>query len=239
MGEVWWGRDVEVDAETWHEWDEAGFPAGERGGEWGWEDPWGGCEYTADGNGLRLWVTGLVGFNALTCPRLLFPLEGDFAKGRIREDLFYRLNVVRLSLPPLRERVEDIPLLVDHFLEKIRMRDGKEVAGFNRGALGRLCAYPWPGNVRELQNEVERCVALATPGDPIGAERLAPGIRGTDEEQERDGKGRLQQIVAGVERAFIREALGKHGGNISLTARELGVSRPGLRRKMERYGLGK
>jgi DNA-binding NtrC family response regulator/tetratricopeptide (TPR) repeat protein len=161
-------------------------------------------------------------------------------QGRLREDLFYRLNVVRVLLPPLRERVEDVPALAEHFLRNICERDGKQVAGFTQGALDLLCVHGWPGNVRELQNEVERCAARVGENGAIEVEHLSAGLRGIEERARRTvpASGTLSQMVAHVERRAIRQTLEQCEGNISRAARELGVSRPGLKGKMERYGLG-
>jgi DNA-binding NtrC family response regulator/tetratricopeptide (TPR) repeat protein len=164
-------------------------------------------------------------------------LRDQVERGRIREDLFYRLNVVRLSLPSLRERMGDIPLLAEFFLRRICERDQKEMSGFTRGALDMLCEYPWPGNVRELQNEIEGCVATAPVGSAIGGEMLSSIIRQVGGEQAQVGDGKLQGMVTRLERVAIREALQRYEGNISQTARELGVSRQGLKKKMRRYGL--
>lgn len=105
-------------------------------------------------------------------------LPGEVERGKLREDLYFRLNVVRVVLPPLRERAEDVPLLVEHFLRRICARDGRECPGFTQGALDLLMAHGWPGNVRELLNEVERAVARAAPGSAVEVEHLSAGIRG-------------------------------------------------------------
>jgi Nif-specific regulatory protein len=167
-------------------------------------------------------------------------LDEGVKAGRLREDLFYRLNVVRVVLPALRERGEDVVLLAQFFLERICARDGKEVAGFTGEALGLLRGYGWPGNVRELQNEVERCATRVEVGGTIGAEQLSRSIREPEEADLRKAAtGSLKQRVEELERTMIREALQRCGGNISRTARDLGVSRPGLHKKIQRYGLGK
>ena len=167
-------------------------------------------------------------------------LADQVERGKLREDLYYRLNVVRVQLPPLRERREDIPLLVDHFLREICSREDKEVRGFTEGALDLLGAYPWPGNVRELLNEVERCVTRVGVGGVIDVEELSSSIRnrGGAARQRVGARGSLRQMVEHLERTAIQETLTRCEGNISQAARELGVSRPGLRKKIERYGLG-
>ena len=157
--------------------------------------------------------------------------------GSLRPDLVYRLNVIRIVVPPLRERVEDIPELADRFLERIRRRDSLDISGFSNGAVDVLCAYSWPGNVRELINEVERAAARATPGCPIDVQDLSPALRNLAIPRARQPAGVLQQHVAHLERTLIRDTLDRCDGNLSRTARELGLSRPGLKGKMERYGL--
>jgi len=166
-------------------------------------------------------------------------LAEQVRRGRLREDLYYRLNVVRVSLPPLRERREDIPLLAEFLRERICARDGREIPGFTRGAMDLLCAYPWPGNVRELQNEIERGAASVRPGKPIAAEDLSRAVRGIGSAEGTKTGGSLQQMVEHVERTAICQAVERCAGNISQVARELGLSRSGLHKKMKRYGLGR
>ncbi|MBT4504580.1 MAG: sigma 54-interacting transcriptional regulator [Gemmatimonadetes bacterium] len=177
--------------------------------------------------------------------RIISATSRDMAEqvqqGRLREDLHYRLNVVQVVLPPLRDRREDIPLLAEFFLQKISQRDGKEISGFTQGAMDLLCAYPWPGNVRELQNEIERCVTITDEERAVGAEELSPAIRGIGAVGTRAMKraGSLQQMLEHVEQIAIREALERCEGNVSRVARELGLSRSGLHNKMKKYGLQK
>jgi transcriptional regulator with PAS, ATPase and Fis domain len=156
-------------------------------------------------------------------------LERCVARGTFREDLFYRLNVLRIDLPPLRERREDIPLLIQHFLEERPIQ---------RAAVALLLEYPWPGNVRELQNELDRAKALG--GDKITVQDLSPKIAGaTPRSQASDPGGSLGNRVASFEREAIAEALELTGGNLSKAARELGLSRGGLYKKMAAYGLAR
>ena len=164
-------------------------------------------------------------------------LAEQVERGRVREDLYYRLNVVRLTLPPLRQRTGDIPLLAEFFLRKICARDHCDIPNFTQGALNQLNAYAWPGNVRELQNEIERCVALNEPGQPLGVEVLSASVRSEEAENGAVQERSLQDRVAEFECAAMREALERHGGKIVATARELGLSRQWLRQKMRRYGL--
>ena len=159
-------------------------------------------------------------------------------RGKLREDLFYRLNVVRIELPSLLERREDIPLLAEHFLQKICERDAKQILGFSQETVNSLCAYPWPGNVRELQNEIERCVATSAPGRLIDVEDLSPSVRGLEDQVARSD-GSLQQMLTHIEQIALQDTLQRCEGNISRAARKLGLSRAGLQRKMKRYGMRK
>lgn len=159
--------------------------------------------------------------------------------GKFREDLFYRLNVFPIRIPPLRERREDIPLLAEHFLQKYRQKHQKQIPGITREALEVLLTAAFPGNVRELENEIERAVALADEGKPITPDLLSPRLR---EEGSRWGEflrrpGSLKEIVESVEKHLIRQKLRECRGNISRAARELGLSRVGLQKKIRRYGI--
>jgi transcriptional regulator with GAF, ATPase, and Fis domain/tetratricopeptide (TPR) repeat protein len=159
-------------------------------------------------------------------------LERMVEEGRFREDLFYRLNVVRVALPPLRERRDDIPLLVEHFLRK---QPGKPKK-ISRAALAKLVGYRWPGNVRELENEVQRAAALG--GEVIGLEDLSPAVASGEPEAALDSDDLgLKPRVERLERSLLREALARADGNQSQAARLLGLSRFGLQKKLRRYGL--
>jgi len=156
-------------------------------------------------------------------------LERCVARGTFREDLFYRLNVLRIDLPPLRERREDIPLLIQHFLE------GRPV---QREAVALLLEHPWPGNVRELQNELDRATALGA--DEVTVQDLSPKIVGATPALPRSAPaGPLSSRVARCEREAIEEALELTGGNLSEAARRLGLSRGGLYKKMAAHGLSR
>ncbi len=160
-------------------------------------------------------------------------LERDVKKGRFREDLFYRLNVIPVHVPPLRKRREDIPLLVDHFLGRFNSRFGKETR-FSSEALKALMAYDFPGNVREIENIVERCVALAD-GDVIDADELPGHIR-------RPGKDlshrvTLSEVTAEAEKEHILRILKTTKGNKTMAAEILGISRKTLWEKMNNYGI--
>lgn len=151
--------------------------------------------------------------------------------GRFREDLFYRLSVVPIELPPLRERVEDIPLLAQHFLEKYRQKYGKAVTGFTPQAVRKMRRYPWPGNVRELEFAVERAVILARTPE-IWAEDLWLGGAGGDA-----GEERLPSL-ADVERQHIVRVLQHTEWNLEEAAKVLGMSVAQLRRRLDQYGVG-
>jgi transcriptional regulator with GAF, ATPase, and Fis domain len=158
-------------------------------------------------------------------------------EGRFREDLFYRLNVVRVGLPPLRERRDDVPLLVEHFLRKHAEATGGKAKRIARAALARLVGYRWPGNVRELENEVMRAAALG--GELIGVDDLSPHVAAGEPEASIDSPDdlTLHTRVERLERTLVREAMGRSGGNQSHAARLLGLSRFGLQKKLRRYHL--
>jgi DNA-binding NtrC family response regulator len=171
-------------------------------------------------------------------------LQAEVAAGRFREDLYYRLNVIQIRLPPLRERREDIPLLVQHFLGRFNERLGKKVTGVDPDAMAALLAWSWPGNIRELENVVERGVLLSD-GALLGVDAL-PGLgsgpTGTIAEQESDPDGiGLKEYVrvhtAKLERTLILRSLEQEGGNVTRAARRLDISRKSLQLKMKEYGL--
>jgi len=152
------------------------------------------------------------------------------AQGIIRDDLFYRLNVVRISIPPLRERPDDIIPLAQHFLVVYKKRAKKEIAGFAPDAAKAMLAHPWPGNVRELENAVERGVILCRSSS-ITAQALSLGIPPLE-------RGSDQGItLKELERRHTLAALERHGGNQAETARELGIGRNTLWRRLKEYGL--
>ena len=159
-------------------------------------------------------------------------LKGMVERGEFREDLYYRINVINIVVPPLRERKDDIPMLVDHFLKK-QARGRKEKRRLSRGCLEHLLAYPWPGNVRELENEIERLVVLAGDNKIIGEDFLSPRIRQRGE----DGSAGLPAAVEALERTMIHDALERHRGNKTRAAQELRISRRNLIRLAQRYGF--
>jgi two-component system response regulator PilR (NtrC family) len=167
-------------------------------------------------------------------------LEEEVAAGRFREDVYYRLNVIQLVLPPLRDRPEDIPVLVQHFVHKFAQELGKEVERMDDQALDLLSSYPFPGNVRELENLVERAVALAR--DPtIGRDLLPPTVSRAMNQSAvpmiADGGVKLEQLVDDYERSLLRAALVQSGGVKKRAARLLGVSFRSFRYRLEKLGI--
>ncbi len=160
-------------------------------------------------------------------------LEERVKEGHFREDLFYRLNVIRLTIPPLRQRKEDIPALAGHFLRKYTGLNGVRIDGFDDGAMARLLAYDFPGNIRELENWIERAVVLAE-GDVLRAQDL-PELENAPVVD--DGPEGLDGVVESLEKRMISEALGACGGNQSAAARRLKISERAIRYKMKKYGL--
>jgi transcriptional regulator with GAF, ATPase, and Fis domain len=166
-------------------------------------------------------------------------MEEEAEAGRFRQDLYYRLKVFPLRLPPLRERREDIPLLCEHFLRKYSNEMKKPVAGISQEALDLLLAYHWPGNVRELENEFQRIVIQCDPDAFVGPEHLSPQIRKVESLVGRIApqKGTLKDMMEEVERWLLTEALRQHGGNKTRTAETLGITREGLHKKLSKYGM--
>lgn len=150
-----------------------------------------------------------------------------------REDFFYRINVISLHIPPLRERQDDIPVLADHFLKRYVQETGKHLEGFTQKALGLLCSYHWPGNIRELRNVVERAVVLAR-GRMIGAEELT-FLNPHAVSCATAGGGSLKEL----EINHIKGVLESCGGNVVQAAKQLGVDRSTLMRKMKRYNMAR
>lgn len=164
-------------------------------------------------------------------------LYEEVKKGTFREDLFYRINVFPITMPPLRERKEDIPLLVTYFLKKFSTRFNCEDPAITPYALELLTLYDWPGNVRELQNEIERAMAMAGPNHPITALELSERIKprnACDTTHKRPGEA-MPEVIERVEKQMIIEALSKNRGNRTQAARALGVTRQGLLNKINRY----
>jgi two-component system response regulator AtoC len=173
-------------------------------------------------------------------------LLAEVSRGRFREDLYYRLNVIQIELPPLRERREDIGLLASYFLERAARREGRGGLQFTSEAEALLERYDYPGNVRELENAIEHAVAVSE-GDRIHPEDLPPimgrprqlPMRGTADAGERpaDRNPRDSWSLADVEREHIQRVLAVHHGNATAAARQLGISRTTMWRKLREYGL--
>jgi two-component system response regulator HupR/HoxA len=174
-------------------------------------------------------------------------LEAEVQAGRFREDLFYRLATVSIHIPPLRERRMDIPVIAAALLEKAQKQLGKAVQGLSPEAVHCLKTYHWPGNVRELQNEIQQILIMGPSGGVIGAEHLSrrvlhasPRQAAPDKELTLAGlEGTLRERIECLEACILKESLIRHRWNKSRAAKELGLSRVGLRGKLERYGLEK
>ncbi|MGH7494368.1 MAG: sigma-54-dependent transcriptional regulator [bacterium] len=163
-------------------------------------------------------------------------LEEAVRNGEFREDLFYRISVFPIKLPPLRERREDIPLLAAHFVEKCARQENKPVEGISSDALELLMAYNWPGNVRELENAIERAVVLST-GPEITPKDLPNTVRAIGEKKIYESDNTLSSWIEKLEEEALRNALLENGGNISQTAKKLGIGRATIYRKAKKYGL--
>ncbi len=165
-------------------------------------------------------------------------LSRAVAEGRFRQDLYYRVNVINIELPPLRSRPSDIPMLAHSFLEQVREDSRRQVTGFDDEAMATLERYNWPGNVRELQNIVERAVLLGK-GPIISVADLPVEVRGTSPVIMSSGAGQrtLKEALEGPERQIIREVLEANGWNRNATADQLGINRTTLYKKMKRLGL--
>lgn len=160
-------------------------------------------------------------------------LEEEIAQGRFREDLFYRLNVVHIQVPPLRDRKDDIPLMLNAFLDEFNRENNKSITGFDARSRSALYKYDWPGNIRQLRNCVESAVVMCS-GNEITLEDLPPTVRGAAESN-------VIQVPVGIsmaeaEKIIIQQNLASNQGNKSKTADILGIGRKTLHRKLEGYG---
>jgi len=172
-------------------------------------------------------------------------LEQRVAEGKFREDLYYRLSVIRIHVPPLRERREEIPHLSTFFLREACERLGKPDIHLSSETLDVFAQYWWPGNIRQLKNEIQRAVALSVPGGVVDPSQLSPEIMNTtlptasggDLPRSSRPAANLAGAIEEVERDMIQSALDRAGGNISETARTLGLTRRGLYLKLRRLGL--
>jgi Nif-specific regulatory protein len=161
-------------------------------------------------------------------------LEHDIEHGRFRADLYYRLNVFPIHVPPLRERRTDIILLADHFTEKYGQRHGRSIVRLSTPAIDLLMAYHWPGNVRELENAIERAVLLAD-GDVIHARLLPPSLQMARLDDKRSGPLRAQ--LHALEKELIIDALKVNKGNRAAAARQLGITERIMGLRVAKYGL--
>jgi len=160
-------------------------------------------------------------------------LQAEVAQGRFRQDLLFRLNTVEIRLPPLRDRIEDIPVLAEHFLKLHRERYRRPIMGFTPEALDALRQHLWPGNVRELDHVIERAV-LMSPGNIVTAFDLA--LEATPDARL---SARLEEMsLEDAERLLIKKALARFEGNANRAAEALGLSRSALYRRLQKYGLG-
>jgi two-component system nitrogen regulation response regulator NtrX len=215
-------------------------------------DEVGDMSLAAQAKVLRVLETGVVtrigGSRAITVDvRVLAAtnkkLDAEIAEGRFREDLYYRLNVVPISVPPLRERAEDIPALVTYFCQRLAGRSGVPGRRFSPEAVQALQQRPWPGNVRELRNAVERLLILAQ-GKEVTAQDVgrlltgvhrampAPGAGGGEA-----GRATFEEFKSEAERVFLLSKLREYHWNVAETARALDMPRSNLYKKIERYGL--
>lgn len=169
-------------------------------------------------------------------------LKAMVESGEFREDLYYRINVINVHVPALRDRKEDIPVLIDHFLQKGCEEKGIPQKRLAKRAMEKVFDYAWPGNVRELQNEMERVLVLSGDEAIIPVEILSPRIREFGEHTKVQGvrvAGKLKDALEELERTMIKEGLKRTNWNKSRLAKELGISRAGLIMKVEKYGLDK
>lgn len=164
-------------------------------------------------------------------------IEECIKKKEFREDLFYRLNVIEISMPPLRERTDDIPILADHFLKKFAESAGKEIKGFEPATFKALLSYGWPGNIRELRNIIERAVVLST-GDTISLSDLPEKVR---TRKMVDGvftpSGTLKSMLNTYEKELISDLLRKNKGNKEITGKALGIDLATLYRKLHKHDI--
>ena len=167
-------------------------------------------------------------------------LQTEIRGGRFREDLYFRLNVIPIFVPPLRDRLDDIGLLADHFMAEFAREYGRRIKTFEADALSVLQRYPWPGNVRELRNVIERLMIMA-PGDAITASDLGfldpHALRAPDAAVAPADRLTLHEARDRFERDLILRTLAEQQGNMSRTADVLGVERSNLYRKMKTFGI--
>jgi two-component system response regulator HydG len=161
-------------------------------------------------------------------------LEKMVAEGTFREDLYFRISVVKIPMPALRERKDDIPILAEHFLQTFAKMHKKSVRSFTPAFLSALSQHDWPGNVRELQNVIERSVVLSNGNEQLGIDDLPDELSGLVTSDE-VANGTLQQAVHSFKRELVRSALKKYAGNKTKAAQELGISRCYLHRLLNQH----
>jgi two-component system response regulator HupR/HoxA len=166
-------------------------------------------------------------------------LRDEVEAGNFRRDLYYRLDVLRIHLPPLRDRDGDVILLARHFLEKYMRRSGKRVAGLTPRAMQALTEHSFPGNVRELENEIERAVALANPGEEIDVDLLSSEVAGANDDaaEPTNGTASLRGRLREVEKRMITQELLKNNGNRTHSAAKLGISVRALQKKINQLAI--
>ena len=166
-------------------------------------------------------------------------LDLEIQNGNFRQDLYYRLAVFPIEVPPLRERLADIPILAAQFLSDYAQRDRKSGCHLSQEALHLLAAHTWPGNIRELQNEIQRVLAFSESGELILGKALSPTVRNSPHAQleTKTDSGSLKDRVSRYEAWLLRCELDKNAGHRTRTARNLGITREGLYKKMQRYGI--
>jgi len=160
-------------------------------------------------------------------------LSDEVSEGRFRSDLFYRLDVMQLRVPPLRDRMEDVPYLTAAFVQEFAARFGKDIRGLTPGAEQALSSWTWPGNVRELRNAIERACLVADGAHLTERDVRAASVQSEDQSSDAPASGTL----AALERDRIAQVLAACAGNKALAARRLGLDRRSLYRRLERYGL--
>ena len=167
-------------------------------------------------------------------------LEAEIERSNFREDLFFRLSVIPIRVPPLRDRREDIPLLVKHFADLFSREHGRRPQRFTQAALDFLKSARWKGNIRELRNTVERLIIM-TPGEAIDVDDLRDVVRVESKSAASDGEkerpGTLREFKEVAERAFLVDKLRENAWNISKTAEVIGTPRSNLYKKLEQYGI--
>jgi DNA-binding NtrC family response regulator len=164
-------------------------------------------------------------------------LTAEVAKGTFREDLFYRLNVINLHLPPLRERRDDIPLLIAHFLREQNEKFGTSCKGLTPEALEAACAYAWPGNIRQLRNVIEAALTIES-GSYIGLPALSQFIV-TGQPGQFSTQADYEAALARFETEYLTRLLRKHAGNVEAAAAEAGMNMATVYRKLKKYGIRK